>query len=416
MDAMYKVPDIIYGMDDADDGTDDDELLLLQPTVYKPGEGRALPKPLPPSPQIRQSSIGNKQEQRTVTSHIGGEILPRSGRDGSVKEAGPSRTISQLYEATHPHRASLPPTEISGYLEPRGEEDRRKEQNTWDPGPMAVYLDEDSPPIPERVEMVFMTVKKPKRTTLDVEPLRRLRHSMGHAPTREARDVRTMLKQLLSEDPVDADAQDPLHDLIEEVAAATKSFARPSPSDHSTPVAVASSPHLRIPPFSFSPHPNSALTDLHNLYRSQKLLLHFNHSALTTLIATLATHQARLAHRSTHTLSSLVAQTLALADMHALGLHAVRGLQTRVSRLTARDVRDPARRVAVRQQRLGTPEAGMYLDKAWREVGFLREWAGTVRRGVEGLERELEGLLKGWEAVTERGEDVMELMELRERV
>ncbi|KAI9808138.1 MAG: hypothetical protein M1825_004595 [Sarcosagium campestre] len=157
--------------------------------------------------------------------------------------------------------------------------------------------------------------------------------------------------------------------------------------------------------------PLSKLEELYVVFKSQMLLLHEDEATLKALIVIASDQRERLANTSGPSLDALADQLDALVDLHKFGNHAVRALQTRLNRLAAKDVRDRIERARVREDRLARPEALLYLWKAWGNIEFIRDWAGTVRRGVESAARELEGLARGVETALEMSKEAAVVLE-----
>lgn len=98
-----------------------------------------------------------------------------------------------------------------------------------------------------------------------------------------------------------------------------------------------------------------------------------------------------------HTTSSfpfLDTQLSALSSLISIGFHTTTALETRLNRLSAKDVRDPVERSRISERRLAQPEAMMYLNKAAEDLQFVRDWSRTVIAGFQGVEGELSELAR----------------------
>ncbi|KAI9791410.1 MAG: hypothetical protein M1816_003978 [Peltula sp. TS41687] len=99
-------------------------------------------------------------------------------------------------------------------------------------------------------------------------------------------------------------------------------------------------------------------------------------------------------------LARLVSSEAPLIDSQAQALQGLMGmarrtscaLETRINRLSAKDVRDHEERRRVCESRLARPEALGYLSKAWQDLQLLRDQTRAVIAGLDRVDSELDGL------------------------
>ena len=140
--------------------------------------------------------------------------------------------------------------------------------------------------------------------------------------------------------------------------------------------------------------PLCELEALHELRDGQQyIMLHDRYTALELVDSAEQRHQ-RVRRRLQDEGTFIDGQLEALDSLLQVGLRATAALDTRLNRLSAKDVRDPVEREAVKERRLGQPEALIYLSKASEELQFIRDYSKTVVAGFEHVEREMSNMAK----------------------
>ncbi len=145
--------------------------------------------------------------------------------------------------------------------------------------------------------------------------------------------------------------------------------------------------------------PIQEIESLHLFHSAQQhLLLHSPHpSLLPDLLHSAHTQQTLFAQRTTTYAIPLLDNKLqALSSLLDMAQRACSALETRVNRLSAKDVPSGQDRESTMRWRLEQPEALVYLDKAAHDLAFVRENVSVVLRGLESVERELKQIGNGW--------------------
>ncbi|KAH0543231.1 hypothetical protein FGG08_002395 [Glutinoglossum americanum] len=142
--------------------------------------------------------------------------------------------------------------------------------------------------------------------------------------------------------------------------------------------------------------PAQEITTLYRLLQTQhRHLLHLTlHPApLPPLLHAYAPHQTSLTRALALAHLPFLSQLDAIDSLLDVGLRTLAAMTTRVGRVAAKDVRDPARRGGEARGRLERDPAGAagYLAKVAGDLAFLRLWARTVGEGFGDLAAELEG-------------------------
>ncbi|KAI9816637.1 MAG: hypothetical protein M1832_005022 [Thelocarpon impressellum] len=136
-------------------------------------------------------------------------------------------------------------------------------------------------------------------------------------------------------------------------------------------------------------YPLRDLGVLHSLRNGQNFILMRDRCTTLELVEELDRSSGQtqdLVGKDSHFLKS---QLDALLSLMAIGLRTAAALETRLNRLSAKDVRDRDEREAVKQRRLSQPEALLYLSKASEDLQFIRDYSQTVVAGFGNVESEM---------------------------
>ena len=139
--------------------------------------------------------------------------------------------------------------------------------------------------------------------------------------------------------------------------------------------------------------PLQELEELDILYAAQQHLLLRDKCTITELVSSFDAQQTHLSRIIDAQLTLLDNQSQALSGLMDFSLRTGHALETRINRLSAKDVKhDDDERQRVKEWRLAQPEALMYLLKAQQDLQLLRDQAKSVVVGCEGIERDLNRL------------------------
>ncbi len=145
---------------------------------------------------------------------------------------------------------------------------------------------------------------------------------------------------------------------------------------------------------------STLLTPLHDLealydfQAAQTLLLLQPHLTLPELLHPLTTTQQSLSKTALLELPLLESKVSALTSLLEIVQRTCAALETRINRLSAKDVPAGPDRERTKCDRLVKPEALTYVVRVGMDVAFVRESAGVVLRGLEDVERDLAGFAK----------------------
>lgn len=149
------------------------------------------------------------------------------------------------------------------------------------------------------------------------------------------------------------------------------------------------------------------LERLHDFRSAQTHLLLAPHVTLPELLQPLTTQSDAFANTTALVEISLLDSKLAaLASLVEMAQRTSSALETRINRLSAKDVPAGPERERTQARRLATPEALLYIARAGMDVAFIRESVRTVLRGMEHVEGDLSSLARkgvkvwaGWSGV-----------------
>lgn len=141
--------------------------------------------------------------------------------------------------------------------------------------------------------------------------------------------------------------------------------------------------------------PVQELEELKLLHDVHRHLLHQDEYNIVDLIAATEKQQTNLTRIIGCESPLIDDQAQALSGLMGMAHRTTCALETRIKRLSAKDVRDHEERRKVRESRLGRPEAMGYLSKAWQDLQLLRDQTRTVIAGLQCVESELDGLRAG---------------------
>lgn len=139
------------------------------------------------------------------------------------------------------------------------------------------------------------------------------------------------------------------------------------------------------------------LRDLEVLYdfqAAQTLLLLQPHLTLPELLHPLTTNQQNLSKTALLELPLLESKVAAITSLLEIVQRTCAALETRINRLSAKDVPAGPERERTKCDRLAKPEALTYVVRAGMDVAFVGESVGVVLRGLEDVERDLAGFAK----------------------
>ena len=142
--------------------------------------------------------------------------------------------------------------------------------------------------------------------------------------------------------------------------------------------------------------PLRELEELHLFKAAQRYML--LRSFLTThevLSSVLAQHDEMVGKSCSTEIPLVVTKLSALSGVLELSLNACSQLETRVNRLSAKDVPAGDERDAVSQGRLAQPDALTYLDRATQDVQLIRDNVRAVLAGIADVETDLNGIARG---------------------
>ncbi|KAI9750227.1 MAG: hypothetical protein M1815_001919 [Lichina confinis] len=97
----------------------------------------------------------------------------------------------------------------------------------------------------------------------------------------------------------------------------------------------------------------------------------------------------------------------ALAGVLETSINACSQLETRIGRLSAKDVPAGIERDAVSKRRLDQPEALTYVDRAEQDVAFIKANARAVLAAMHDIETDLDGIARGGNRLLQGYDDAM---------
>ncbi len=138
--------------------------------------------------------------------------------------------------------------------------------------------------------------------------------------------------------------------------------------------------------------PFRELKELQVLFDAQQYLLLREHFTFSELLTSFIKRQEIAHRRLTAELPLLEFKLQALSGLLDVAARACSSLETRINRLSAKDVPAGEERNQVRERRLGQPEALVYLSRAAQDIQIIRDHAQAVRSGMDHVEVEVAGL------------------------
>ncbi|KAI9850834.1 MAG: hypothetical protein M1838_004987 [Thelocarpon superellum] len=135
--------------------------------------------------------------------------------------------------------------------------------------------------------------------------------------------------------------------------------------------------------------PMDELEELHHLRDAMQYELLREHYGLDEVVDDVDRRHSDATRLVTADEACVGGQVDALASLLDMGLRTGAALDTRLNRLAAKDVSDPAERERVKAWRLGQPDALLYLSKASEDLQFLRDFSQTVVAGMANIEHQM---------------------------
>ncbi|KAI9849873.1 MAG: hypothetical protein M1837_000087 [Sclerophora amabilis] len=138
--------------------------------------------------------------------------------------------------------------------------------------------------------------------------------------------------------------------------------------------------------------PIEEVENLYTLYESQQYLLCREQFTISELVDSLIHLHVDLSNSVEENLGFVNDQADALDGLMHIGRRTASTLETRINRLSAKDVQDLQDREKEKQDRLRQPEALLYLSKACEDLQSIREYSQALVTGLKHIYQDLEDL------------------------